>query len=113
MRQSSRITFRSTFRIKISDRESDTLIGYAGDVSECGMKLLTDTPVEPGTELKLRVRMRDRQGEMRQVDVDMACQWSQENTRTGFFEAGLALQGDSAEYVRLIEGMRKVRKEKA
>lgn len=113
MRQSSRITFRSTFRIKISDRESDTLIGYAGDVSECGMKLLTDTPVEPGTELKLRVRMRDRQGEMRQVDVDMACQWSQENIRTGFFEAGLALQEDSAEYVRLIEGMRKVRKEKA
>ena len=113
MRQSSRITFRSTFRIKISDRESDTLIGYAGDVSECGMKLLTDTPVESGTELKLRVRMRDRHGEMRQVDVDMACQWSQENIRTGFFEAGLALQGDSAEYVRLIEGMRKVRKEKA
>jgi hypothetical protein len=58
------------------------------------------------------VRMRDRQGEMRQVDVNMTCQWSQENTRTGFFEAGLALQGDSAEYVRLIESMRKVREEK-
>ena len=76
------------------------------------MKLLTDAPVEPGAELKLRVRMRDRQGEMRQVDVNMTCQWSQENTRTGFFEAGLALQGDSAEYVRLIESMRKVREEK-
>ena len=52
MRQSSRITFRSTFRIKISDRERDTLIGYAGDVSECGMKLLGDSLVEPGSELK-------------------------------------------------------------
>nr|WP_256666020.1 hypothetical protein [Pseudomonas sp. 8Z] len=74
------------------------------------MKLLGDVPVEPGSELKLRVRMRDREGEMRQVDVDMICQWSQENVRTGFFEAGLALQGDSADYVLLIEGMRKVRK---
>ncbi|MEW6459928.1 MULTISPECIES: PilZ domain-containing protein [Pseudomonadaceae] len=113
MRQSSRITFRSTFRIKISDRERDTLIGYAGDVSECGMKLLSDALVEPGSTLKLRVRMRDREGNLRQVDVDMVCQWSQENTRTGFFEAGMALQGESAEYVRLIEGMRKLRKEKA
>ena len=80
MRQSSRITFRSTFRIKISDRERDTLIGYAGDVSECGMKLLSDALVEPGSMLKLRVRMRDREGNLRQVDVDMVCQWSQENT---------------------------------
>lgn len=113
MRQSSRITFRSTFRIKISDRERDNLIGYAGDVSECGMKLLGDEPIEPGSELKLRVRMRDRDGEMRQVDVDMVCQWSQENVRTGFFEAGLALLGESADYIDLIEGMRKGRKEQA
>lgn len=113
MRQSSRITFRSTFRIKISDRERDELIGYAGDVSECGIKLLTDSPVEPGAALQLRVRMRDREGEMRQVDVDMTCQWSQENTRTGFFEAGLALTGESPEYVVLIERMRSRRKAKA
>ncbi|MBF8164152.1 PilZ domain-containing protein [Ectopseudomonas hydrolytica] len=111
MRQSSRITFRSTFRIKISDRERDTLIGYAGDVSECGMKLLGDSLVEPGRELKLRLRMRDRDGEMRQVDVDMVCQWSQENSRTGFFEAGLAVLGEAPAYVRLIDGMRNKRKE--
>lgn len=113
MRQSSRITFRSTFRIKISDRESDTLIGYAGDLSECGMKLLGDTLVEPGSELKLRIRMRDREGEMRQVDVDMVCQWSQENIRTGFFEAGLSLLGESSKYVELVEGMRNKRKTQA
>jgi hypothetical protein len=57
--------------------------------------------------------MRDRDGEMRQVDVDMICQWSQENVRTGFFEAGLALLGESADYIDLIEGMRKGRKEQA
>ncbi|HEY1028057.1 MAG TPA: PilZ domain-containing protein [Pseudomonas sp.] len=113
MRQSSRITFRSTFRIKISDRDSDTLIGYAGDLSECGMKLLGDQLVEPGSELKLRIRMRDREGELRQVDVDMLCQWSQENTRTGFFEAGLSVLGESPKYVSLVEGMRKGRKAQA
>jgi hypothetical protein len=113
MRQSSRITFRSTFRIRVSNRERDELIGYAGDVSECGMKLLGDSLVEPGAALKLRLRMRDREGEMRQIDVDMVCQWSQENTRTGFFEAGLALRGESLEYVRLIEGMRNRRKTQA
>lgn len=113
MRQSSRITFRSTFRIKVSDRERDELIGYAGDVSECGMKLLSDILVEPGRELQLRLRMRDRNGDLRQVEVDMVCQWSQENTRTGFFEAGLALVGESLEYVQLIEGMRSRRKVQA
>ena len=106
MRQSSRITFRSIFRIKVSDRERDTLIGYAGDVSEGGMKLLGDALIEPGRELKLCIRMRDRDGELRQIDVDMLCQWSQENSRTGFFEAGLALQGSSDAYQQLVEGMR-------
>jgi hypothetical protein len=111
MRRSSRITFRSTFRIKVSQRERDELIGYAGDVSECGMRLLSDSPVEPGSQLQLRLRMRDREGELRQVEVDMVCQWSQENSRTGFFEAGLAVVGEAPAYVRLIEGMRNRRQE--
>ena len=113
MRQSSRITFRSIFRIRVSDRERDTLIGYAGDVSEGGMKLLGDALIEPGRELKLRIRMRDRDGELRQIDVDMLCQWSQENSRTGFFEAGLALRGTSAAYQQLVEGMRNRRNAQA
>lgn len=113
MRQSSRIPFRSIFRIKIYHREQQELIGYAGDVSECGMKLLTDSEVEPGVVLPLRLQMRDHEGRMRRVDMDMTCQWCLENQRTGHMEVGLALSGESPQYVALVEMIRSRRKKPA
>lgn len=110
MRQSSRITFRSIFRIKVYRRADNRLIGYAGDVSECGMKLLADHAIEPGSRLELSVQMRDHEGQLRNVHVDMLCQWCQENPRTGHHETGLALQGQAPAYVTLVERIRSRRK---
>ncbi|WXL25749.1 PilZ domain-containing protein [Ectopseudomonas mendocina] len=106
MRQHPRITFRSMFRIKISRVEDDQLIGYVGDISEGGLRMLGDNLLEPGSEHHLRLRMRDRFGEMRQVDVQTICQWSAENTRTGHVESGMALKNESHAYNKLLADIR-------
>lgn len=106
MRQHPRITFRSLFRIKVSRAEDDQLIGYVGDISEGGLRMLGDRLLEPGSEHHLRLRMRDRHGEMRHVDIQVTCQWSAENTRTGHIESGLALKDESVAYNRLLADMR-------
>jgi hypothetical protein len=106
MRQHNRITFRSLFRIKVSLRENGALIGYAGDISEGGLRLLADKEIAPGTALQLSLRMRDRFGEMRSVDIDVLCQWCTPNPRTGHIEVGLALSAESPAFVQLLTDMR-------
>lgn len=113
MRQHSRITFRSIFRIKVSTRPDDRLIGYVGDVSDTGLRLLTDTMLTVDSQMALRLRMRDRDGEMRQVDIDAICLWSRENLKTGHFEAGFVLQQPSAAFTNLVDSMRMRRDAKA
>lgn len=106
MRQHPRITFRSLFRIKVSRPEDDQLIGYVGDISEGGLRMLGDKLMEAGSEHQIRLRMRDRFGEMRQVDIQVVCQWSAENSRTGHVESGLALKLESSDYLLLLKDMR-------
>lgn len=106
MRQHPRITFRSLFRIKVSRPEDDQLIGYVGDISEGGLRMLGDTLLEAGSEHLVRLRMRDRHGELRQMDIQVTCQWSAENSRTGHIESGLALKEESAAYNRLLSDIR-------
>lgn len=110
MRQHSRFTFRSIFRVKVSVRPEDRLIGYIGDLSETGVRLLTDTLLAVDSSLALRLRMRDRAGEMRLVDIDVLCLWARENSKTGHFEAGCTLLQPSPEFSRLVAEMRANRK---
>lgn len=109
MREYSRITFRSIFRIKVSNRCDDRLIGYVGDLSEGGVKLISDTPIEVGTRLELRLKMRDREGRLQHIDIAATCSWSGENTKTGYFEAGLTLDRPSHAFSEVVSRMRATR----
>ena len=95
MRQFSRITFRSIFRIKVSTRPDDRLIGYVGDLSDTGQRLLGDALLEVGSEMALR----DMEGDKRHVDIEVVCLWSRENTKSGYFEAGVTLAKRSNEFL--------------
>lgn len=109
MREHSRITFRSLFRIRVSNRPDDQLIGYLGDLSEGGVKLVSDTPVEVGRSLQLRLKMRDREGQMQHVDIDATCTWTGENSKSGYFEAGLTLDSPSSAFSALVGRLRATR----
>lgn len=106
MRYQSRLQFRSLFRVKVSNPTTGALIGYVGDVSENGLKLLSDTAVDVDARMPLRVRMRLREDEVLQFDLDVTCKWSGTNAKTGYFEAGFILQRPSAEFTLMVEKMR-------
>jgi hypothetical protein len=106
MRQHKRIVFRSLFRIKVRNPHNNRLIGYIGDISEGGMRLVSDVPLEVGERYELSLNMRDREGVQRQVEVGALCLWAGENTRTGHHEAGLALAHPSEAYYRFVASLR-------
>ncbi len=106
MRHKSRLQFRSIFRVKVSDPKTDALIGYVGDVSETGLKLLSDIRFAQGVRLPIRLRMRVKENEVLQFDLDVTCKWSGNNAKTGYFEAGFRLEQPSAEFSLMVEKMR-------
>ena len=109
MRQHSRVTFRSIFRIKVFDTTKNQLIGYVADVSATGLRLLSDTAMVAGTQRPLRLKMRVREDEMLQMDIQVKCMWSGANDKTGHFESGFTLVSHSAEYTKLIDDLMALR----
>ncbi|NMG69051.1 PilZ domain-containing protein [Parazoarcus communis] len=107
MRELSRIVMRSMFRIKVYLRTENRMIGYVGDLSESGLKLLTDDPLDVGAQYALSLRMRGLDGELRATEVDGLCCWSQRGARSGHVESGLRVDVPSSAYSALIRGMRR------
>lgn len=105
MRQHTRVTFRSMFRIKVYDATKNLMIGYVGNVSESGLRLLSDTAMEAGTQRILRLKMRVREDEMLQIDIQVRCMWSRPNDKTGHFESGFTLMSQSAEFAKLANDL--------
>lgn len=101
MRNRSRLQFRSIFRVKVSNPKTNALIGYVGDVSENGLKLLTDTAFEEGASVPLRLRMRVKEDEVLQFDLLVCCRWTGTNAKTGYFEAGFILEMQILRCVRM------------
>jgi hypothetical protein len=106
MRYQSRLQFRSIFRVKVINPKTGALIGYVGDVSETGLKLLSDTAMEVGAPMPLRLRMRVKEDETLQFDLNVTCRWSGVNAKTGYFEAGCILEEPSAEFTLMVANMR-------
>lgn len=106
MRNQSRLQFRSIFRVKVSNPRTNALIGYVGDVSENGLKVLSDRAFEQDEQVSLRLRMRVKEDEVLQFDLDVTCKWSGANAKTGYFEAGFILEEPSAEFTLMVEKLR-------
>ncbi|MBC6905091.1 PilZ domain-containing protein [Saccharophagus sp. K07] len=102
MRRTSRLTF-PMYRIKVLNRDNDYLLGYAVDLSETGLRLLSDTLQEVDTRLPLRLKMRLTEDEMAVLDIDAICMWSRESKKKDFFESGFTLTKPSPEYSKLVQ----------
>ncbi|SDT23008.1 PilZ domain-containing protein [Halopseudomonas xinjiangensis] len=111
MRGQSRIVFRAVFRIKVSDRATGELVGYVGDISERGLRVLSDTPAVAGTTIQWRLRMRRDDG-FQSVDIDGHCLWSRQNARSGQRESGIRVDQPNEAFVQLVESLRARRKAK-
>lgn len=111
MRHQSRLQFRSMFRVKAFDPMTNVLIGYVGDVSESGLKLLSDTPFAEGVAMPVRLRMKLKEEEVLQFDLEITCIWIGVNAKTDYYEAGFKVDTPSAEFMWMVDRMRIQRNE--
>lgn len=104
MRNQNRQQFRSMFHAKVSNPRNGALIGYVGDVSEFGLKVLSDTPFVQDEQLRMYMQLREEK--TAQFDLDATCKWAENNAETGYFEAGFSLAQPSVEFTSMVEKLR-------
>ncbi|HEY8938538.1 MAG TPA: PilZ domain-containing protein [Cellvibrio sp.] len=105
MRNQSRQQFRSMFYAKVSNPRNGALIGYVGDVSESGLKIVSDAPFVQDEHLQMHMQMREEKAA--RFDLDARCKWATCNTETGYFEAGFILQQPSPSFTLMVKRLRK------
>ncbi len=103
MRHQNREQFRFLFQVKVSNPRNGSLIGYVGNVSESGLKILSDSPFVQEECLRLCIKIPD---ENMQFDLDATCKWSGDNSNLGYFEGGFYLDKPSATFASMVEGLR-------
>lgn len=104
MRTQCRQQFRSMYQVKVSNSRNGSLIGYVEDVSESGLKVVSEAPFVPDERLHMLVQIRE--GEIAQFDLDATCKWSGTNADTGYFEGGFCLYQPPATFAAMIERLR-------
>ncbi len=104
MRNQSRQQFRSMFQVKVSNSRNGSLIGYVEDISESGLKVVSEAPFVPDERLHMLVQVRE--GEIAQFDLDATCKWSGANADTGYFEGGFCLYQPPATFAAMVERVR-------
>ncbi len=90
------------YYLRVFDRETGAVIGHLVDITEKGIMIIRDAPIEVGTVLKLRLRWRSSVGRLQMADFEGECRWCRPDVNPDFYGAGFAISAATTEHVRAI-----------
>lgn len=102
MRRHRRFNFRHLSRIQVTNKLSGEPMGFLGDISVEGLRLLAGQPLAVGGCYEMRLHVPEPDGQEREVDIVVICQWLRRNGERGNFEMGFALDRPSPEFTNLV-----------
>ncbi|MBT6274858.1 MAG: PilZ domain-containing protein [Chromatiales bacterium] len=73
---------------RVRDAESGNLIGYLGDISLVGLKVLGKQPIPIGKQFKLRVNYICMGGHKQSVELEVESIWEREEPNMPYQEIG-------------------------
>ena len=95
--------YRSVIYLKVFERERKELIGHLVDVSERGLMLVTEQPLETGEHLKLEFTPPSDWQQQAPVAFDAEVRWCRPEANPELFDIGLLVIGPSPEFSHAIE----------
>ena len=102
MRQHSRLTFRHLSRIQVTNRLSGDSMGYVGDLSIGGLRLVAKQPLSIGGCYEMCLHVPDDGARSQEINVVVICQWMRKDSRRDSFEMGFALDRPCPPFVELV-----------
>ena len=95
--------YRSVIYLKVFERQRKELIGHLVDVSERGLMLVTEQPLETGEHLKLEFTPPSDWQQQAPVAFDAEVRWCRPEANPELFDIGLLVIGPSPEFNHAIE----------
>jgi len=91
--------------IRVYDRDSDKFIGNIVNISDNGLMLIRKKPVEPDTNVKMKIALPYKKEESNRITFEAQCLWCRKNIHTDFFDTGFKMQNITLENSDTITGL--------
>lgn len=93
------------YYLRVIDRDSKKLLGRLVDITDEGMRLVTDEPVTPHSRLKLQVLLPKLIKGMAEIDVDGECMWCREDVNPDFYASGFLFDVLPEEELEVLDSL--------
>jgi hypothetical protein len=90
---------------RIFDRSTGAVLGYLVDLSSDGAMVVSEDPLTPGVDYRLRMDIPEDFSSKGCLDFEARCVWSRPDTDPRFYDSGFQLLGISEADEALIERM--------
>ena len=79
------------YYLKVFDKNTNGLIGRIVDIHTEGMKLVGESPIQPGTSYKARMDLPKAIGSRDYLDIDIEVIWCALDKNPDFFDTGYSI----------------------
>ena len=93
------------YYLRVYDNTSSHVIGHVVDISSGGVMLITDEPLVPGKDYRLRMRFPGMNSSRDELIFESLCRWCREDENPAFYLVGLQIQNIYPEEANFIQGM--------
>jgi len=92
----------TTDYLVVYDSETDNPIGRILNLSETGLKMITDEKIEVGSNREVRLKLPDFIKGCRETILEIECRWCKFNKRNDWYECGFTLENLSDFNLKII-----------
>ena len=76
------------YYLRVIDRNTRILLGRVVDITDEGMRLITDDPIIPHTRMKLQILLPKPINEVGEIDVNGECMWCEQDVNPDYYACG-------------------------
>lgn len=93
------------FYLRVFDGMSSKLIGHLIDISQKGIMLISDSPIEVNEDYRLRMRLPTQGKDRNEIVFKATSRWCKNDSNPDFYMAGFQMYDLNPEANRLIENL--------
>jgi hypothetical protein len=79
------------FYLQVTDDKTDKLLGYVVDISQRGLKIISEDVCEPDSSMELKMNLPDDAGQRKAIQFKAKCIWSGKDVNSEFYANGFEL----------------------
>ena len=90
------------YYLRVFNRKTGEVLGHLVDITEGGVMLMRESPLETGVMYSMRLRWRNASGRLQVIDFEGECRWCRPDINPDFYDAGFFMAPGDEETLRTI-----------